>query len=161
MLVWLDNSSHVHLLVLLAVNSQLICFRRTDLEVNAEMLACEVSRRSPTCRFLISVFYRPPEHDEQFPLLFKEFLDLYTSSRLSNLILIGDFNFPHIDWSSGTPLSPDLLTGKCCCTLQDYFVSQCNMNITRPNSNSHSSGSILDLVITDNEQLVDNVFVHL
>lgn len=146
MLVWLDNSSHVHLLVLLAVNSQLISFRRTDLEVNAEILACEV-RPSPTCRFLIAVFYRPPQHDERFLLLFKEFLDLYTSSRLSNLILIGDFNFPHIDWSSGI--------------LQDYFLSQCNMNITRPNSNSHSSGSILDLVITDNEQLVDNVFVHL
>lgn len=47
---------------LLAVRNSLFCFRREDLESNAEMLVCEICPKSKK-KFLVIVFYRPPDTD--------------------------------------------------------------------------------------------------
>ena len=48
--------------VLLAVRNHLPCSRRSDLEVQAEMLALEICLTHKT-RVVFSVFYRPPNSD--------------------------------------------------------------------------------------------------
>ena len=65
------------------------------------MLACLIYTCKPMLCFLFSVFYGPPELDEVFLQQFRTFLDNYSSTNLSNLIVVGDFNFPHIDWCTG------------------------------------------------------------
>lgn len=51
--------------MLLATKFHLPCVRRNDLEVDTEMLACEL-KTSNTRRLLYAVFYRPPDVGEPF-----------------------------------------------------------------------------------------------
>ena len=106
--------------VLLAIKNHLSCFQRPDLEVDAEMLAVEICLNSST-RVLFSVFYRPPQSDDTFLIQFKEFLDCYSNTGLTNLIVTGDFNFPHINWITGCALNSDHKTGEFCNLLDDFF----------------------------------------
>lgn len=57
---------------------------------------------------------------------FRTFLDNYSSTNLSNLIVVGDFNFPHIDWCTGGSRVSDPDTMEFCCLLQDQFLLQLN-----------------------------------
>lgn len=114
----------------------------------------------PSFCFLFSVFYRPPEQNLDFSEKFGAFLNNYSSTNISNLIVVGDFNFSHIDWCTGTPYVSDPDTVDFCCLIQDYFLLQVNPNITRYAANSTDSGNILDLVLTNNEHLVSDVSVH-
>ena len=59
----------------------------------------------------------------------------------SNCILLGDFNFPKVNWS--TEQSCDILSRKFIDTLQKNYMTQMNFSPTRKTN-------ILDLVITNN-----------
>ena len=60
--------------MLLAIKSDLHCVRRYDLEVNTEMLACELRISNSRC-LLFAVFYRPPDIGEEFLEEFRRFLN--------------------------------------------------------------------------------------
>ena len=47
-----------------------------------------------------------------------------------------------------------------CNILDDFFLLQNNLHVTRDTSNPGSHGNILDLVLTNDEFLVDDVVVH-
>ena len=47
-----------------------------------------------------------------------------------------------------------------CNILDDFFLLQNNLHVTRDTSNPGSHGNILDLVLTSDEFLVDDVLVH-
>lgn len=145
--------------VLLDVRSHLTCFRRSDLETDLEMLACLIYTRPAFC-FLFSVFYHPPGQNVDFSAKFGAFLDNYSSTNISNLIVVADFNFPHTDWRTSTSYVCDPDTADFCCLIQDHFLLQVNSNITRYSANSTGSGNILDLVLTNNEYLITDVSVH-
>jgi len=91
---------------------------------------------------------------------FREFLDKYSGTGLSNLVVTGDFNFPHIDWNLGCPTKPDPETEDFCSILDDFFLVQKNLHATRDLRHPGSSGNILDLVLTNNDILVEDVVVH-
>ena len=82
----------------------------------------------------------------------------YSRTGLSNLVVTGDFNFPHIDWNLGCPTKPD--SEDFCNILDDFFLVQKNLHATRDLRNSGPSGNILDLVLTNNDILVEDVVVH-
>ena len=145
--------------VLRAVKSHLTCFRRSDLETDMEMLACLIYTRRAFC-LLFSVFYRPPGQNLDFSAKFGAFPNNYSSTNISTLIVLGDFNFPHIDWRTGTFYVSDPDAADFCCLIQDHFLLQVNSNITRYSANSTDSGNILDLVLANNEHLVSDVSVH-
>ncbi|XP_068692770.1 uncharacterized protein [Montipora foliosa] len=89
--------------VLLAINSRLSCNRRYDLEIEGvEMLVCEIHTSGSRC-LIFSVSYRPPNADEVFLDGFRTFLHKFNGIGISDLIIAGDFNFPHIDWSTISP----------------------------------------------------------
>lgn len=146
--------------VLLATKSHLPCVRRHDLEVNAEMLACELKTSNTRC-LLFAVFYRPPDVEETFLDEFRRFLNKASGTGIADLIITGDFNFPCVDWSTGSPTSLDNLTETFCEILDDHFLTQTNPYITRPSAtNTLSSGNILDLVLTNHESLIEGTTVH-
>ena len=145
--------------VLIAVRNLISCIHRSDLEVKLEMIALEI-RPNPTICVLLSAFYRPPDADVLFLSQFREFLFKYSRTGLSNLVVTGDFNFPHIDWNLGCPTKPHPETDDFCNILDDFFLVQKNLHATRDLRNSGPSGNILDLVLTNNDILVEDVVVH-
>ena len=146
--------------VLLVIKDRISCIRRTDLETESEMLALEI-HPNPTCSILLAVFYRPPNGAESFLADFRYFLDKYSGTGLTNLVVLGDFNFPNIDWNLGCPTGSNPETVEFCNVLDDFFPLQKNLHLTRDTSNPGSHGNILDLVLTNDEFLVDDVLVHL
>ena len=143
--------------VLRDVKSHRTFFRRSDLETDMEMLACLIYTRPAFC-LLFSVVYRPPGQNLDFSAKFGAFLNNYSSTNISNLIVVGDFNFPHIDWRTSTSYVSDPDAADFCCLIQDHFLLQVNCNITRILANSTESGNILDLVLTNNKHLVSEKF---
>ena len=90
--------------VLIAVRDHITCIHRTDLEVEAEMIALEVRPNPSTC-VLFCVFYKPPGTDESFLVHFRDVLVKYSGTGLANLVVTGDFNFRDIDWNIGCSLN--------------------------------------------------------
>ena len=84
--------------VLLAVKSNISCSRRPDLEEDiCELLWAEIPLKNSGSYFL-GVFYRPPSSDMNYLEGLKRSLEKVTVvSDHTNIVLLGDFNFPDID----------------------------------------------------------------
>ena len=79
------------------------------------------------------------------------FLTLQSLPNDSHLIILGDFNFPDINWSTLTAASP--LSSSFC----DKLFS---MNlIQHVNESTHLHGNILDLILSNDLNLFDNISV--
>ena len=83
-------------------------------------------------------------------------LDSLSTNELDNLIILGDFNFPTIDWSTtscnGPATSPPQKFLDC---LQEHFWHQ---HIDKPTRvRGLDNPSTLDLLITNEPYLIDNV----
>ena len=135
---------------LLAVRNNLFCFRREDLESNAEMLVCEIRPESKK-KFLVIVFYRPPDTDLNYLKEFKNTLQLIqNNNKFDQLIICGDFNLPHIDWSTGSATNNDLIHNHFTKTVKDNYLWQLVNSPTR-------GDNILDLILTNTPNIVSNV----
>ncbi|XP_068684890.1 uncharacterized protein [Montipora foliosa] len=145
--------------VLIAVRNHITCTHRTDLEVEAEMIALEI-RPNPTTNVLFCLFYKPPGTDESFLVYSRDFLVQYSRTGLANLVVTGDFNFPNIDWNLGCSPNSNPETENFCNFFDDFFLIQENMHVTRDSSNPGSLGNILDLVLTNNDLLVEEEVVR-
>ena len=100
---------------------------------------------------VICCIYVPPESSFSYVSSLVHFLtDL--SSSFSKIIIVGDFNFPDIDWSTlmGTSISSN-----CFCN----FVFDCNLSqhVLEP---THVKGNVLDLVLTSASVVVNHLTVH-
>ena len=138
--------------VLLACRDDLVCTRRSDLEVNGcELIWCEMSSTSGS-RFLFGVFYRPPNTKTDYLGLVAESFNLISRLNIQNIFLVGDFNLPQFDWVNHLPLLHDQLHIKTFELLNDLFLTQMNHQATRNNN-------ILNLVFTSNPDLINNVSV--
>ena len=136
--------------VLLAVRSNIQCFRRMDLETDCELLWCEVFP-VPSYSYFIGVFYRPPNNDLKcLQELAKSLEKLEDLSNRSRVLLLGDFNLPDIDWNVISPLHPSQLSDFFCdCIVNQFCLTQV------VDSPTHSD-SILDLILTDSpENIMD------
>ncbi|PFX28347.1 LINE-1 retrotransposable element ORF2 protein [Stylophora pistillata] len=146
--------------LLLAIKSDQHCVRRYDLEVNTEMLVFELRISNSRC-LLFAVFYRPPDIGESFLEEFKRFLNNVSTTGIADIVITGDFNFPSVDWSTGSPTTADSLTETFCEMHDDYFLIQTNFHVTRPyaSSSTLSYGNILDLVLTNHESIIEGTTV--
>ena len=80
----------------------MLSIRRKDLESeNAEIVACEIRLESKK-KFLFLAFYRPPNTDINHIKELKKSLHLAIKAKFDHLVVCGDFNLPHIDWSTGS-----------------------------------------------------------
>ena len=74
-----------------------------------------------------------------------------------NILIAGDFNHPDIDWESQSTTNPASAAShqKLLDILLQNSLFQTVRGITRP-----ASGNTLDLIVTSNPALVENVTVH-
>ena len=119
-----------------------------------QALACKFQ----TLNMLVVVVYRPPDAPKQsfagVIRWFRRILEDYTDLNYQ-VVLLGDFNFPCIDWRLGSVMrnasvdvqqsAHDFLN-----LLADLFMNQYVFSPTRYNN-------VLDLFVTDNPYLVTNV----
>ena len=109
----------------LAVRNTILSVRRKDLESNAEMLVCEIIHPENKKKLLAIVFYRPPDTDLNYIKQLKKSLQLvHNTNKFDQVIICGDFNLPHIDWTTGIATTNDLITNYFTQTIKDNFLWQ-------------------------------------
>jgi ribonuclease P/MRP protein subunit RPP40 len=95
---------------------------------------------------LVGVCYRPPYYNKiQDEALFK-MLDRVSKEKL---LIMGDFNFADLNWTKPETLDDSDLFMRC---INDNFLVQCVEDCTR-------GKNVLDLVLTSEENMVENVRV--
>ena len=58
---------------------------------------------------LLIVFYRPPDTDLKYIKEFKKSLKLVSKANFERIIVLGDFNLPNIDWSTGMEITGEVI----------------------------------------------------
>ena len=88
--------------IMIAVSDKISCQEITS-PINLEIICVKLLLPNP---ITICVTYVPPNSTIAYNDLFNFFLNLHTAS--DKLIILGDFNFPDIDWdllSGSSPVS--------------------------------------------------------
>ena len=93
--------------------------------------------------------YVPPGVDDTY---YKHLFDLLFSLPLDeNVLILGDFNLPDIDW--------DLLNGGTRFS-SDFCDSTVDLNVRQlVTSSTHKAGNILDLILTNSDNFIDDVVI--
>lgn len=138
--------------VLVCVKAGLHSIRRHNLEgPNTEHIMVELFPLNSS-KFMLGVFYRPPDSDLDTLTELRDMLDKLQES--CKLLLVGDFNLPYIDWSLDFP-SPTQNNGHkeetFCGIISDNFLQQA------ANGPTHISGNKLDLIFSNQPELLTNV----
>ena len=60
----------------------------------------------------------------EYSLILRQCLEKIDATRFTTFYLVGDFNFPCIDWHSISPTSSDAHTLDFCSMLNDHFLVQ-------------------------------------
>ena len=118
-----------------------------------ESLWCSISVHGSD-DIVVGVVYRSPssthENDDKLLDLIKDVTRLYSS----NLLIVGDFNLPKVDWSSWSTPSFHTISDLFLDTLDDEFLTQHVSFATR--FRDGQTPSTLDLIVTrDDAQLED------
>ena len=100
---------------------------------------------------VICCVYVPPDSSLSYVSSLVKFLSEITSS-FSCCIILGDFNFPDIDWSVLMGTSHQ---SNCFCN----FVFDCNLTQHVPDP-THVKGNLLDLVLTSPSVSINSLTVH-
>ena len=109
-------------------------------------------------RTLIGLFYGSPNSSEankaHLPSLIRSIDQLRRT--YPRILLIGDFNYPDIDWNTQTcDKATTHPTSNFLIATQDYFLSQIQLQPTRVRDGQASN--CLDLVLTSTEELVTEI----
>jgi Reverse transcriptase (RNA-dependent DNA polymerase)/Endonuclease-reverse transcriptase len=95
---------------------------------------------------LVGICYRPPGNNK---IQDEALIKMMGKASEEKLLLMGDFNYPELDWSKPESLDDSHLFLKC---VNDNFLIQCVEDSTREEN-------ILDLVFTSEENMVENLTV--
>ena len=95
---------------------------------------------------LVGVCYRPPSSNKMCD---DAMYELITRASREHVLIMGDFNFPELDWAKSETLDDSHPFIEC---VNDNFLFQGVIECTR-------SSNILDLVLTSEENMIDNVSV--
>ena len=138
--------------VLIAVTNNLICSVVTDLDTDCEILWVQIDLIG-TKSLHIGSFYRPPNSDMTALDNLNLSLERLTHRTNGNIWLGGDFNAPHIDWSS-MEVSP--LAGGRRQEQQRLIDISLDHNIEQTIDKPTRGGNILDLLFTNNKSTLQN-----
>jgi len=97
---------------------------------------------------IVGVYYRPPEQEEEVDEA--AYRQLKVASQSQALVLVGDFNHPDISWEDHTARHTQ--SRRFLQSIDDNFLMQVVEEPTR-------RGALLDLVLTNKEELVEDVKV--
>lgn len=122
--------------VMIYVNSNIVCKRRTDLEVTQVeciWVECIIYKK----KFLIGTFYRRPNSETEKWNLIAYSMEKAKDTNISNIIITGDFN-DNLN---------NLRTSKINDIIKDLGMTQL---ITDPTHFTENSETLLDLLIVNN-----------
>ena len=139
------------------MKNDIIITHRWDLETDCEIIwtQCQLADKK-TKSLLFGSYYRPNSSNvTSLDELDASLLKLGNSVHKNNIIVSGDFNAPDIRWdteySSQSPASNRLLE-----IIDDHDQSQHVKEPTRPDRNTQN---ILDLILSNNSNIIENVSV--
>lgn len=140
--------------VLLAISKSLLC-HQVHIHCNLEVVcACvDIGHRKIT----IVVCYRSPSYPPTFTAELHDVLNTLTLRHPSNpIILLGDFNFPNICWTTDPPRCSSFSSQS------NYFLDLCSLFslsqlVLEPTRISTSAANILDLILCSHPDMVTNV----
>jgi hypothetical protein len=118
------------------------------LESNSEVLICEIGPNAKR-KFLVVVFYRPPDSTLEYMKELKKSLRLSSQKQFDQIILCGDFNLPNIDWSTGVASTSD--------NIHTYFTKLVRDNYLWQMIDFPTRNNVLDLILTSMPDKVTNV----
>ena len=101
---------------------------------------------------LVCVCYRPSNADHEFLQEFSRFLQCVKESKCKNVIILGDFNYPLIQWLDGSGFSDVSADNNFTDVLQEAGLFQ-------PINSPIRGQNVLDLLLTTNEYLIDHISV--
>ena len=130
--------------VLLACRSDIHSIRRKDLESDDyEILVCEI-RPDGGEKFAMIVCYNPPDGTDRMGFVFalRNVLEL-CDQNFNHLCVLGDFNFPNIDWDTVSCNSDNAETREFCDVVNEFSLFQL---VHCP---THKHGNTLDLILTN------------
>jgi len=123
-----------------------------------ESLWCEL-KLTGADNLLIGVVYRSPNCNRDNHDHLRSLMQNATKVYTSHILIMGDFNYGEINWKNGT--SPNALTNPATTfvkTLRDLYRHQHITDPTHYRADQHPN--ILDLVITNEEGMVDNLALN-
>jgi len=134
------------------------CYCATELVPN---FCCEAStwctiKLNRTETLVIGVIYRSPNCSDEQNALMEKTIRSVTGSNYRYFLLMGDFNYPQIDWSSECTLEAESHPAQCFLTCtQDCFLYQ---HIREPTHyRGGQTANILDLVFTNGDELMSDL----
>ena len=104
-------------------------------------MACEL-RPNSRRNILAVAFYRPPDSDLNCLKEFKKLLRLASRTKFDQIIVLGDFNLPKINWSTGTATTGDRIHNYFTKIVKDYYLWQLVVDFPTREENT------LDLILT-------------
>jgi len=133
--------------VALYVREQLECIELgLGADEQVESLWVRIKRQAHMGDIMVGVYYRPPDQEEEVDEAF--YRQLQAASQSLALVLMGDFNHPDISWEDHTARHSQ--SRRFLQSIDDNFLMRVVQEPTR-------KGSLLDLVLTNKEGLVENV----
>jgi len=128
--------------LLIYAKSELKCFTKKSKPICGSTQMQQVKVND----YLITAVYKSPNQSKEENLQLFEFLKNVPSKS----IIVGDFNFPKIDWRTTTPTGAKAEMELFLESIQESFLNQLVRNPT------HRAGNILDLVLVSDESIVQN-----
>jgi hypothetical protein len=148
-----DRADRIEGGVLLAVRNNIFNLRIEKISKataqKCSVRACEILPKSRK-KLLVLVFYRPPNTILNYIEQLKKALTLSSKAKFDSLIVCGDFNLPHIVWSTGVVTNNDSIHNFFTKTVKDNNLWQLVDFATRTNNT-------LDLLLTNIPEKVMNV----
>jgi len=85
-----------------------------------------------------------------------DLLHRIASLKATHLMIVGDFNYPNIDWSTTTTTKDNQHTSqKCISTVRDVFLHQ---HVTEPTRYRHGQNpNVLDLILPNGENVIKSI----
>jgi endonuclease/exonuclease/phosphatase family metal-dependent hydrolase len=107
----------------------------------------------------VGVVYRSPNASEQCSQQLNEAIHEMVSSSFSHVLIVGDFNYPAINWLDQSCSAPvDHPSHKFLNCVQDTFLYQHVVEATRYRIGQQAN--MLDLVFTNEEAMVSDLSSH-
>ena len=122
---------------MLALRDKICCYRRCDLETDCEILWCEV-HFNPCSTYFIGVYYRSPSSDMAYLPKLVQSLEKFSPS--CNILFLGNFNLPNVNWNLVAPWQPDIISDFFCDSVINCF------GLSQPVNKPTRGDALLDLI---------------
>lgn len=110
-------------------------------------------------KHVFGVCYRPPNADASFvDDLHDTINDIKARYPTSPITLLGDFNYPSIDWTFEPPRCTSY-SSQCQAFLEVCALFNLTQMVANPTRVTTTSANILDLVLTTNPELINSISV--